>query len=99
MGRAQIFFQLKDWERALMDFRKVVELAPESGLGYIGIGDCNVAIGDMKAAINAYTTAKEVDREAEKTALEKRMYLLYKTGDYNLALDDCEKVMLYFLHR
>lgn len=98
MGRAQIFFQLQDWDKALIDFRRVVELAPESGLGYMGIGDCNAAIGDMKAAISAFTTAKEVDKEAERTALEKRMKLYYKTGEYDLALDDNEKVMLYFLY-
>lgn len=93
MGRAQIFYQNKQWEKALNDYNQVVSNAPDSGLGYIGIADCMAALGNTKAAKKAYAKAREVDQGVAEVSIEKTAKLMYNMQDYDSALQEYEKVI------
>ena len=96
MARAQLFFQLQLWEKALNDYKQVATLSSNNGLGHIGMGDCFGNMKSYKNAINAYTRAIQVDSNSEETAREKRRNMWYRACDYEQAMEDNEKVLLRF---
>ena len=61
MARGQIHIFEKRWEKALGDFRMVIGLQPENGLGYLGQGDSLKGIGNYAGALSSYSKAMEID--------------------------------------
>lgn len=51
IARGQIFIFQKKWDKALSDFRVVISVAPENGLGYLGQGDSLKGIGNYNGAL------------------------------------------------
>jgi tetratricopeptide (TPR) repeat protein len=86
-------FKLNRWEKALTDFRTVISLAPNSGLGYLGQGDSLKGIGNYNAALNSYTSALSLDDNTTVQALMKRGILYHQMKYYDLALEDFSKLL------
>lgn len=61
IARGQIYIFQKKWDKALTDFRIVISLSPENGLGYLGLGDSLKGIGNYNGALSSYSEAIGVD--------------------------------------
>ena len=55
IARGQIFIFQKKWDKALSDFRVVIQLQPNNGLGYLGQGDSLKGIGNYNGALQSYS--------------------------------------------
>ena len=52
VARGQIFIFQKKWDKALSDFRLVIQISPpDNGLGFLGQGDALKGIGNYQGAI------------------------------------------------
>lgn len=71
-ARGQIYLFLKKWDKAFIDFRTVLQISKNNGLGLLGQGDALKGIGNYQGAIGSYSEAIEVDKESRKQALMKR---------------------------
>jgi tetratricopeptide (TPR) repeat protein len=61
IARGQIYIFQKKWDKALSDFRIVISVSPENGLGYLGQGDSLKGIGNYNGALQSYSQAIEID--------------------------------------
>ena len=61
IARGQIYIYEKKWDKALSDFRTVISIMPENGLGYLGQGDSLKGIGNYNGALLSYSKAIEDD--------------------------------------
>jgi tetratricopeptide (TPR) repeat protein len=53
---------MKDYDQALKNFKKAIDLQPNSALGYKGMGDAYVNSGIFDEAITAYQKALKSTR-------------------------------------
>ena len=92
IARGQILIFQKKWDKALSDFRIVIQVSPENGLGYLGQGDSLKGIGNYNGALQSYTKAIEIDLSCMQQGLMKRgiLYLQMKYNDK--ALEDFDKL-------
>jgi tetratricopeptide (TPR) repeat protein len=51
------YLDLRDWDKARHHFERAVELAPDYGRAYIGLGNVAQRTGDLQNAIKFYRTA------------------------------------------
>ena len=52
VARGQIYIFQKKWDKALSDFRLVIQISPtDNGLGFLGQGDALKGIGNYQGAI------------------------------------------------
>jgi len=58
LGR--LYFERSEWERAAGYFRRVIELLPESSIGYTSLGGCHLFLGDQKTARENLARAVEI---------------------------------------
>lgn len=81
-ARGQIYLFLKKWDKAFIDFRKVLQISKNNGLGLLGQGDSLKGIGNYSGALSSYTSAIEVDKESSKQGYMKRgiLYLQMSEG-------------------
>ena len=61
IARGQIFIFQKKWDKSLSDFRMVIQVSPDNGLGYLGQGDSLKGIGNYNGSIQSYSKAIEID--------------------------------------
>lgn len=94
MGRAEIYTQLKLWEKARHDYRQALTQEPSSGAGHMGLAECLAEMGEKKAALEEYKKAIEADGTVKIVVLEKRRDLLRKMHDYAGALRDNDEVAI-----
>lgn len=63
IARGQIYIFQKKWDKALNDFRIVISLSQENGLGFLGQGDSLKGIGNYNGALLSYSKAIEIDQQ------------------------------------
>ena len=92
IARGQIFIFQKKWDKSLSDFRMVIQVSPDNGLGYLGQGDSLKGIGNYNGALQSYSKAIEIDTTCMQQGLMKRgiLYLQMKYNDK--ALEDFNKL-------
>lgn len=73
---------MKKWDKAFIDFRTVLQLSKNNGLGLLGQGDALKGIGNYPGAIGSYSDAIEVDKESMKQAYMKRGILYLQMGQH-----------------
>lgn len=86
-ARGQIYLFLKKWDKAFIDFRTVLQLSKNNGLGLLGQGDALKGIGNYQGALSSYSDAIEVDKESRKQAYMKRGILYLQIGQTNKQSD------------
>ncbi|MEQ1697079.1 MAG: tetratricopeptide repeat protein [Hyphomicrobiaceae bacterium] len=89
--RAQHFFargyeDVKDYDRALVEFTQVIELDPTFAEAYIGRGTAYVAKGEFERGIREYTRSLEIRKRVEAYYGRGRAY--HKKGDKGKAVAD-----------
>jgi tetratricopeptide (TPR) repeat protein len=82
-ARGQIYLFLKQWDKAFVDFKNVLLLSKNNGLGLLGQGDAYRGIGKLEKALHSYSEAIEVDKESQKQALMKRGILYLQMAQNN----------------
>lgn len=82
-ARGQIYLFLKKWDKAFVDFRTVLQLSSNNGLGLLGQGDALKGIGNFQGALSSYSDAIEVDKESSRQALMKRGILYLQVSQSN----------------
>lgn len=70
-SRFQTFSDLGEYDKALADINRVLEIDPNSG-GYSARGQMFHEIGNYERAIEDFTRARELDEEDWKTSLDPR---------------------------
>jgi len=89
LGR--LYFERGEWERAAGYFRRVVELLPDSSVGYTSLGGCYLYLGDLEAARENLTRA--VEAGASAWALSNLATLEFWEGDCPKAAELYEKAL------
>ena len=59
LARGQIYIFQKKWDKALVDFKRVISLMPTNGIGFLGQGDALKGIGNFSAALDSYSAGIE----------------------------------------
>jgi tetratricopeptide (TPR) repeat protein len=85
------------WEKGFCDFKMVTQLAPRSGLGYLGTGDSLYGLQNYNGSIKAYSKAIEIDNSCQFQAYEKRGTLLYKLQAFDESIQDFDKVFNFLM--
>jgi len=86
---------MREYERALRDYRQVQNLSPGNIQSHQGAGDCYAELKNYKAAAQEYNSAINNDPTIAVGMSEKLVPILYKLKDYNKALEECDKVIFY----
>jgi serine/threonine-protein kinase len=77
----------KDYQRALADYGKGIELDPKDSAAYIGRGDVYAALNDFEQAAADLTTAIRLDDKNPEAYLA-RGWIRENQHDYQRAIDD-----------
>ena len=88
LARGQIYIFQKKWDRALVDFKRVVSLMPTNGIGFLGQGDALKGIGNFSQALDSYSAGIEQDAACRASGLFKRGSLYYQLKQFELARHD-----------
>ncbi|MGC9469679.1 MAG: hypothetical protein ACP5HS_13875 [Anaerolineae bacterium] len=70
VSRSQAWIGAGRPDLALEDAKEIVELNPNSALGYLQMGNANVTLGNLREATVDYERASELAQEAGQTELE-----------------------------
>ncbi|GGA07042.1 serine protease [Okeania sp. KiyG1] len=104
--RAQALYHLEDYEAALTDVNKAIELKPNYALYYTNRGDAYFKMGEKQKAIESYNKAISLDPESAHERYNVRAQALYQLEDYEAALADYNKAIelkpdhaLYYANR
>lgn len=79
---------LRDYGRAIVEYRKLIETYPESefvGNAWYEMGDCYYILGSFRYALEAYEKAQEFEGEIARKALYSAAHCLYRMEFYNRA--------------
>ena len=87
LGNSYIFNEPKDFDKAVENMRKVVELAPDEPNSHDFLGDALRAQNDLTGARDAYTKAHELDPESA-LPVQQRGHVNSFLGDYEAARAD-----------
>lgn len=96
MQQGNMFLNQKNFEAALENYKKVVEINPGDAIGYLRIGQAARRVNDIETAVAALTKAGEL---GQKNAADKELANMYaqaandalKAKDYQAALDNAVK--------
>ena len=89
LGR--LYFGRSEWERAAGYFRRVIELLPDSSIGYTSLGGCYLYLGDQKAARENLARAVEIG--ASYPALSNLATLEFYEGNCSKAAGLYERAL------
>lgn len=79
---------LRDYGRAIVEYRKLIETYPESEFvanAWYEMGDCYYILGSFRYAFEAYEKAQEFGGEVARKALYSAAHCLYRMEFYNRA--------------
>lgn len=94
--RGRIQYRYGDYQAALMDFTKAIELGREEiDIGYYWRGQTFYKIGQFELAVNDFSRYLELRPEAT-LAYGRRGYAYFKNGQYKEALADMNKAIELF---
>jgi tetratricopeptide (TPR) repeat protein/S1-C subfamily serine protease len=85
--------KLEDYEGALRDYNKAIELTPDNALYYSHRGDAYFQIGEKQKGIDDYDKAINLNRESAHKYYNWRGVELNKLEDYEGALRDYNKAI------
>ena len=85
-------FERGDYEGALEDYNKSIELNPNNARTYLEIGNAKLKLNDYKGAILDYSKSIEIDSN-NADAYHNRSIAKSKLGDYQGVIDDCTKTI------
>ena len=82
-NRGVAYLELGQYDSALQDFEKAVQLAPKERCPIKGIGATRSALGDLKGALAAYTALIELlPKDSYGYARRAEIYLKMGEGEY-----------------
>ncbi len=100
--RATSKYSLKQYESALIDFNKCIEIEPNN-FAYVNRGLTKSALNDNQGAISDFTIAIEslknnhelsaINRNLLSTVYTNRSIIYFKLKDYQLALNDANSAL------
>ena len=82
----------KQWDEALRDFDRCIQLNPKDPAGHTGRGGVNYLKGDYKEAVEDYTQAVEL-LPGDARPLAQRGYAYASLGDTDKAMADFEAAL------
>jgi lipoprotein NlpI len=85
--RAAVYFDKKQYDRAIKDYDEVLRLEPGHPLAYIDRGTAHRAMGDLDAAIADYNAAIEINPGIVRV-YNNRGNAYRDKGEYDLAIKD-----------
>lgn len=88
IARGNIEFQKKNYEEALMYYKKALKINPNSWEAYYDIALCKANLGNDTGAINDYTNASKINPRENVNIYINRGDLYYKINDFNKAIAD-----------
>ena len=91
-GRADVYFEMEQWDQALADFSKAVELDPKDAELWNRRGDTYRDMGKLAEAIADYSRAVSLQPD-EYWHRGQRAWLYAETGQWDKAIADFSKVI------
>ncbi|NEQ39274.1 MAG: tetratricopeptide repeat protein [Okeania sp. SIO3I5] len=91
--RGNKLYSQRDYEAAIADYNKAIELKPDRALYYENRGDAYFKIGEKQKGIKDYDKAISLDPDSADKYYNSRGKQLYDLGDYEAALADINKVI------
>ena len=92
LARGQLLTHQKIWDKAISDFYKVINLAPEDGNAYIGLADALLAMGDHSNALKVLNSAAKCKNISNQAYL-RRGKILYEANNFKKALKEFNKAI------
>jgi tetratricopeptide (TPR) repeat protein len=92
VGRGSQSAAKKEYDRAIFDFSKAIELDPKSALAYHNRGAAYLEKGDYENAISDFTKALEIDPKDAEVFCERGI-AYRKKGEYDLAFSDFNRAL------
>ncbi len=93
--RADSYYALRNYEKAIDDYSKCLDDDPESYKLRLRRGYCYEKIKDWQHAIDDYTKLIDKDQK-DYVVLERRAVVYYESGDMKKALEDISKAIYHF---
>jgi tetratricopeptide (TPR) repeat protein len=90
--RGNAYFQIGEFEQAMIDYNRAVELKPDFALAHLNTGNVYHEMGDSEQAIAAYTLALELDPELA-LAYNNRAYQNLVDGRFLEAIEDYDRAI------
>jgi tetratricopeptide (TPR) repeat protein/GTPase SAR1 family protein len=91
-NRGWAFIQLSEYQQALKDFERTLELDPSSARAFSGRGSVYWRLKEYQQALDAYNRALELD-PASPGAYDARGWVYYLLGEYQQALKDFDRTL------
>jgi tetratricopeptide (TPR) repeat protein len=93
--RGSIFFTQTNYDPAIADYTKAIQLNPKFTGQYSYRGDAYAQNGDYDAAIADYTEVinNNSDKAIKAMTYGKRGFLYSRKGDYRMGIADCNKAI------
>ena len=85
-------YEIENYEGALDDYKKSIELNPNNARTYLEIGNAKLKLNDYKGAILDYSKSIELDSNHADT-YHNRSIAKSKLADYQGVIDDCTKTI------
>lgn len=101
LERAGVLFQLKQYDKAIVDYSQVIKLKPLAPQAYFNRGLCLISLAkpDTKLAVADFSKVIELNPKASPTqdlvieSFEKRGYCNILMAEWQPAISDCTEVL------
>ena len=87
-NNGNVKFTLKDYNGAIQDYSKAIELKPDYSLAYYSRAICRSMLGDYENAKYDFNKAIEFKPDYFDAYMNRAFYIKEKTGDYAGAIED-----------
>jgi tetratricopeptide (TPR) repeat protein len=94
--RAKCFEEIRNYEKALSDYRECISLNNNNSEYYIKAGDCLVELERYAEAFEFYTKVGSVFNETNDYVLEQLALCRIKNNDFEGALKECSEGITFF---
>lgn len=90
LTRGQLLTHQKIWDKAISDFYKVINLAPDDGNAYIGLSDALIGMGDYQNSLKVLNSASKCKNISNQAYL-RRGKIFYDINNFKQALKELNK--------
>ena len=87
---ASQLFRAKEYDQAVSEYRRVLEISPGDGKALYGLGQSYEAKGDLESAIQSYSTLLQLE-PPNQPLRDRLISLYYRTGRIDEAVNEAEK--------
>jgi TolB-like protein/tetratricopeptide (TPR) repeat protein len=84
-----LFYKKGEYDEAIRRYRKVIELAPDHGIGHDNLGNVYLAIGDLDSAEQAFSDSPY----ASRWTYTNRGLVYYYKGEFAKAAEDQQRAI------